>query len=273
VLFVSSAYASKLWTKRELASAQARALREHSEYVLPARLDDTDIPGLTPTIAYIDLRQKSPNELADLIVSKVAGRLLADQGRPDRASLRDPYNRVARVGHHIMARRVILSLVTLVIVLGLLIHVVLNERITQNDTRAIHEQPARVISDVALADPGGTLIQVRNAPLVAIPAGKAGRVTMRFGPDWKGVVVIYRESGEIVHSFKTSGHGFWEPQVTLLTAGKYFVMSWHQYQQDRQMARTEQDIDQSEDEITIYANSRDNLDMWVNTAIRIIDVS
>jgi hypothetical protein len=71
VLFASQHYAEKLWTNHELQSAQARAFREREEYVLPARFDDTQIPGVRSTIAYIDLRRKTPQELAQLIAAKL----------------------------------------------------------------------------------------------------------------------------------------------------------------------------------------------------------
>lgn len=71
VLFAAAEYAQKVWTSHERRSAQARALREKKEYLLPARFDDTPIPGLPDTIHYIDLRTTSPEELADLIQSKV----------------------------------------------------------------------------------------------------------------------------------------------------------------------------------------------------------
>ena len=71
VLFVSASYAVKPWPKHELASAQARALRERMEYLLPARFDDTELPGLSPTIGYVDLRGKEPEILAKLIVEKL----------------------------------------------------------------------------------------------------------------------------------------------------------------------------------------------------------
>src|SRR5437762_3592834 len=64
VLFASKAYADKLWTSHERQSAQARAFRENREYILPARFDDTVIPGLRDTVGYIDLRSTSPEELA-----------------------------------------------------------------------------------------------------------------------------------------------------------------------------------------------------------------
>lgn len=75
VMFISAAYAKKLWTNHERRSVQARDFIENNEgNVLPARFDDTDIPGLRPTIGYIDLRRKSAYEFAQLIGSKVRGR-------------------------------------------------------------------------------------------------------------------------------------------------------------------------------------------------------
>src|SRR6185503_12496844 len=56
VIFVSRAYVRKLWTRHELRQAQARAFRENREYLLPVRLDDTDLPGMPETISYIDGR-------------------------------------------------------------------------------------------------------------------------------------------------------------------------------------------------------------------------
>lgn len=71
VLFASEAYARKMWTSHERKSAQERALQEKNEYILPARFDDTEIPGLRETIGYVDLRKTSPDELAKLIIEKL----------------------------------------------------------------------------------------------------------------------------------------------------------------------------------------------------------
>lgn len=71
VLFASRAYARKLWTNHERRSAQARAFSENAEYILPARFDDTRIPGILETVGYIDLRELSSREFALLIVRKV----------------------------------------------------------------------------------------------------------------------------------------------------------------------------------------------------------
>lgn len=75
VLFVSADYARKIWATHERRSAQARALSESEAYVLPVRFDDTEIPGLRPTIAYIDLRQTTADALAQLIVKKLDAEL------------------------------------------------------------------------------------------------------------------------------------------------------------------------------------------------------
>lgn len=84
VVFVSEAYARKLWTRHELKQAQARAFKESQEYILPVRLDDTEIPGLNATIGYIDLRHHSVAELNDVILEKLRE---ADPGRPSLAEL------------------------------------------------------------------------------------------------------------------------------------------------------------------------------------------
>ncbi|WP_299604447.1 TIR domain-containing protein [uncultured Aquimarina sp.] len=71
VLFVSSFYNKKLWTNHERVSMQARAFQESREYILPARFDDTEIPGILKTIGYINLENRTPEELAILIENKL----------------------------------------------------------------------------------------------------------------------------------------------------------------------------------------------------------
>ena len=74
VIFVSEAYAVKVWTNHELRSAQERALGEKGkEYILPVRFDDTEIPGLPKQIGHLDLRKESVEEVAALTVKKVRG--------------------------------------------------------------------------------------------------------------------------------------------------------------------------------------------------------
>jgi hypothetical protein len=72
VMFISKHYASKAWPTVERQSIQARAIRENRIVVLPARFDDTELPGLPSTVAYIDLREKTPDELAEAIARKLS---------------------------------------------------------------------------------------------------------------------------------------------------------------------------------------------------------
>lgn len=71
LMFVSADYAAKAWTRHERRSALARAI-EQDEYVLPARFDDTELPGLRPTVAYLDLREIAPATLVEFVLKKIA---------------------------------------------------------------------------------------------------------------------------------------------------------------------------------------------------------
>ena len=73
VMFVSKYYAQKLWTNHERQSAQARALEENVAYILPIRLDDTEIPGILPTVGYLDLHTTSIDEIYQVLVEKLSG--------------------------------------------------------------------------------------------------------------------------------------------------------------------------------------------------------
>ena len=74
IIFVSSEYAAKVWTNHERRNAQARAIKEKSEYILPAKFDDTEIPGLLGTLGYIDLTEVSPSELGGMVAGKLGKR-------------------------------------------------------------------------------------------------------------------------------------------------------------------------------------------------------
>ena len=72
VMFVSEHYARKLWTNHERRNAQARALEESVAYILPVRLDDAEIPGILPTVAYLDLRSMSIDEIYQALAEKLS---------------------------------------------------------------------------------------------------------------------------------------------------------------------------------------------------------
>lgn len=71
VIFISQYYKDKLWTNHERESAQARAFQERRGYILPARFDQTEIPGMRITTGYVDLNRKTPEEFALLIAKKI----------------------------------------------------------------------------------------------------------------------------------------------------------------------------------------------------------
>ncbi|WP_346136145.1 toll/interleukin-1 receptor domain-containing protein [Lentzea roselyniae] len=72
LMFASKHYVAKKWTNVERQAAQARALEEAGEYLLPIRLDETEVPGLPSTVAYLDLRRHSVEEIAQTFVQKLA---------------------------------------------------------------------------------------------------------------------------------------------------------------------------------------------------------
>ena len=72
VIFISKAYAEREWTNHEHRSARARAVKEKGAgYILPVRLDDTELEGLPPTIGHIGHPQHDAQEIAELIIAKL----------------------------------------------------------------------------------------------------------------------------------------------------------------------------------------------------------
>ena len=71
IIFISKWYANKNWTNHERISAQARAFTESEEYILPIRLDNTQIPGIRPTVGYIDGNKYTAKQICSLIIKKL----------------------------------------------------------------------------------------------------------------------------------------------------------------------------------------------------------
>jgi hypothetical protein len=71
VMFISKDYVRKMWARHERRAALSRALEEEVEYILPARFDDTDVPGIPPTVHYISLADKSPAKFGKFILGKL----------------------------------------------------------------------------------------------------------------------------------------------------------------------------------------------------------
>jgi hypothetical protein len=72
VVFVSAEYAARDWTGLERRAALNRALRERREYVLPARFDDTQLPGLLSDLVAVNLRGRTAEQFAAMIADKLA---------------------------------------------------------------------------------------------------------------------------------------------------------------------------------------------------------
>lgn len=71
VLFLSRAYAAKAWPTHEKRFALAKQLADGRKRILPVRFDNSEVPGLPSTIAFLDLRVLTPDKLAELIRQKV----------------------------------------------------------------------------------------------------------------------------------------------------------------------------------------------------------
>jgi hypothetical protein len=72
LMILSRNYAGKTWATHERRHAQARAFTENREYILPLKLDDTQIPGIESTVGYVDYRTSSVDKIVDLLESKLS---------------------------------------------------------------------------------------------------------------------------------------------------------------------------------------------------------
>ena len=88
LVFLSADYAGQDWTRLERRAAFSRAVAEAGVYVLPARFDDSELPGLLPDVVTIDLRRYTPAQFADLIAEKLAD--LATSPSPPGGTGRSP---------------------------------------------------------------------------------------------------------------------------------------------------------------------------------------
>jgi hypothetical protein len=85
VILVSRHYAEGVWTNHERRAAQARAIQNNQEYILPLRLDDTELPGLNHSTAYLDVREYGPKRVATRLAEKLG---IEDRGE----ELSTPFN-------------------------------------------------------------------------------------------------------------------------------------------------------------------------------------
>jgi len=71
VMLVSENYAKKRRASLECKAAQARAFEENRPYILPIRLDSTEIPGVLPTVGYMSWDKDGISFMIDAIEQKL----------------------------------------------------------------------------------------------------------------------------------------------------------------------------------------------------------
>lgn len=72
VIFVSSDYIKKAWTRHELKAAQNRAFLDNTEYILPLILEpNIKLPGLPDTTGYISTKGRTATQIVKMIYEKV----------------------------------------------------------------------------------------------------------------------------------------------------------------------------------------------------------
>lgn len=81
VMFVSVHYAAKAWTNWERRSVLSRALNSNSPYLLPVRVDSTELPGLRSTIGYLDAARESADGICAAIIAKLGAPTLESKNR------------------------------------------------------------------------------------------------------------------------------------------------------------------------------------------------
>lgn len=72
-VFISRAYKEKRWTKHELECITARKFQQNDEYLLPIKLDDTELNEIPLTTGY--LQGDSPLNIAITIARKIDAHL------------------------------------------------------------------------------------------------------------------------------------------------------------------------------------------------------
>jgi len=91
IMFISAAYKDKPFPTLEKRSASSTAIADPSvPYILPIRLDDTEIPGLPTSIAYIDGRVETPDQIVEHILDHLRqfgyGKSPDSPGSPERST-------------------------------------------------------------------------------------------------------------------------------------------------------------------------------------------
>ena len=71
VIFVSNEYVKKAWPNEERQHALAGRIERMDDSILPARFDPIKLPGLPASVGYIDIGDRTPQDLARLVANKL----------------------------------------------------------------------------------------------------------------------------------------------------------------------------------------------------------
>jgi energy-coupling factor transporter ATP-binding protein EcfA2 len=71
LVLISKHYPEKDWSAFELDVGRGAAKKRTQEYLLPVRLDDTDLVGLSKDVAWMDWRRSSVDEMAKALAEKI----------------------------------------------------------------------------------------------------------------------------------------------------------------------------------------------------------
>ena len=89
IMLLSAQYAQKVWTTHEREAAQNRAVQEYKDYILPIRLDTTDLPGHLKTLAYLDWHEETPETITQAVLEKL-GKATPQVTAPNSQNLSPP---------------------------------------------------------------------------------------------------------------------------------------------------------------------------------------
>lgn len=71
VMFLSQNYARSRWTNLERRAAQSSAFQMNRDFILPVRLDDTEISGILPTTSFVHWSTEGANGITNLLIKKL----------------------------------------------------------------------------------------------------------------------------------------------------------------------------------------------------------
>jgi len=82
LVFLSNDYPEKDWPAFEFEIGKRAANKRTQEYLLPVIVDDVALVGLKDTVAHLDLRTTTAEQIAELLAEKVeAAQVMASEKR------------------------------------------------------------------------------------------------------------------------------------------------------------------------------------------------